>query len=132
MTSNDTTPELKHNMEGGMAPKRPFRLFIKRVCIFFLVMYILSLALWVTGNVKAYLDSTQAMLLAVLAWDSILLALFSLIGLVVVIVLPVSRESGGGLASLLIGLLGYLLLLAIGITGAFFGDSILTLAAGLR
>lgn len=95
-------------------------------------MYVLALALWVTGNVKAYLDSTQAMLLAVLAWDSILLALFSLIGFVVVIALPLPREAGGGLARVLIGLLGYLLLLAIGITGAFFGDSILTLAAGLR
>ena len=132
MTSKDTTPEPKHSMEGGMAPKRPFRLFIKRICIFFLVLYLLSLALWVTGNLKAYLDSTQAMLLSVLAWDSILLALFSLIGIAAVIALPVSRESGGGLARSLLGLFGYLLLLGVGIAGAFFGDSVLTLAAGLR
>ena len=132
MTNSEATPKLKHSMEGAMAPKRPIRLLVKRLCIFFSLMYVIAMALWISGNFRSFLDSTQSLLLTVFAWDSILLSIFSLVGFISVVALPVPRERGGGMARSLLGLFGYLLLLAIGTLGAFFGDSVLTLAAGLR
>lgn len=119
-------------MDGKLAPKHPFRLVVKRLCVFLFVMYLLTLSLWVTGNIRSFLDATQSMLLSVLAWDSILLGIFSLIGIVFSVAFPLTRKKGGGLGLAVVGIFGYLLLLAVGVVGAFFGDSILTLAAGLR
>ncbi|MDA8410606.1 MAG: hypothetical protein M0001_09465 [Treponema sp.] len=132
MTSNDGTPGFEHSMDGKLAPKHPFRLVVKRLCVFLFVMYLLTLSLWVTGNIRSFLDATQSMLLSVLAWDSILLGIFSLIGIVFSVAFPLTRKKGGGLGLAVVGIFGYLLLLAVGVVGAFFGDSILTLAAGLR
>ena len=130
MSISGDSPETKHSMDGAMAPKRPFRLLIKRLVYLCLIMYFVILAFWVTGNLRSYLDSTQALLLASLAWVSVLLAFFSLAGLLSVLLLPLEGERPFRKA--LWGLAGYLLLLGVGVFGAFFGDAILTLAAGLR
>ena len=128
MTTSEAAPEDKHSTGRGLTPKRPFRLLVKRLCLFFLVMYFITLSLWVTGNFRSFLDSTQGLLLGSLAWDSILLAVFSAIGFATVLVLPIPGRRRRDL----LGLAGYALLIALGAVGALFGDSILTLAAGIH
>jgi len=115
-----------------MVPKRPFRLLVKRLCLFFLTMYFVALSLWVTGNLHSFLDSTQALLLGVLSWDSIFLFLFSLLGTIGVVAFPTGDDRRTRTRHALLGLGGYILLLAVGAFGAVFGDAILTLAAGIR
>ncbi|HUX36319.1 MAG TPA: hypothetical protein VMV44_00335 [Rectinemataceae bacterium] len=132
MSISEDSPETKHSMDGAMAPKRPFRLLVKRLAYLFLIMYFVILAFWVTGNLRSYLDSTQSLLLGTLAWDSVLLTFFALVGIGSIVVLPLEGERRQRIGQAVWGIGGYILLLAIGIFGAFFGDAILTLAAGLR
>lgn len=116
----------------GTKPKGPARLVLKRLCVLFSVMYFLSLSLWVSGNAR-FLDATQSLLLVVFSVDSILLAFCAACGLLVLILPPLrKREAEPGSRGPLPSLAAYFFLILLGVFGVLFGDSILTLAGGLR
>lgn len=135
MTESEIVQGPQHSTARSPAPKHPLRLLVKRLSLLCLTMYLLSLALWLTGNLRQFLDSTQSLLLSFLSWDALLLALFSLLGLLTVFVFPLPSPPAPATSTplrRLPGLLGYLFLLLLGLLGALFGSSILTLAAGLH
>ena len=112
--------------------KHPLRIILKRLCFFFLVLYVSSLALWIAGNKGDFLDSTQIMLIRVLTYDAIALAFFSIAGLVCVVVLPSGRPRGNsGFITAAAGLAGYLLMFTIAIAGLVFGEALTVAASGL-
>jgi hypothetical protein len=114
------------------ASKHPLRIVIKRLCFLLLSLYLASLGLWIAGNQRSYLDSTQSFLLGVLRWDALILGFFSLAGLVTVLVLPSGKPRGasGKLAGLA-GIIGYLLLLVLAAFGSLFGSALIVLSSGL-
>lgn len=116
-----------------MESKHPLRVILKRLCFFFLAMYLASLFLWIAGNEREFLDSTQSLLLRVLTYDAITLGFFSIIGFVSVFTLPSGRPKGSGsLGSLAAGLAGYLLLLAIAVVGLVFGEALMIATTGIN
>jgi hypothetical protein len=121
------------NNEGlSVIAKNPVRVVTKRLSILALVLNLSTLALWTTGNARSFLDSTQTLLLKVLAWDSMALAVFAAVGMYCVLFLPPKTERGIMLSilSALLGLAGYLLLIAIALVGILFSDGLVTFAGG--
>lgn len=113
--------------------KHPLRIVLKRLCFFFLVLYVSSLSLWIAGNKGDFLDSTQIMLVRVLTYDAIALAFFSIAGLVCVAFLPSGRPRGSsGFLTTVAGVAGYLLLFALAVAGLVFGEALTVAASGLR
>jgi len=111
-------------------PKHPLRIVAKRLCYFFIVLYLSSLGLWVAGNAGRYLDSTQLLLLRVMVAESALLALSSLAGIYGVFFLASGRERPAPGRTLL-GFGGYLLFLLFALLGILLGEALLVVAAGL-
>jgi hypothetical protein len=94
-------------------------------------MYFASLVLWIAGNGKIFLDSTQVLLLRVLTLDAIALGVFSLAGIGTLIILPDGHRQGyRGIALLMLGIGGYLLLILLAVAGILFGVSLTVIASG--
>lgn len=113
--------------DAGPAGK-PFSLIlIKRISIFFLSLCGIELLYWYAGSFQSFLDTTQAMLMALLRWSALGLLLTTLLGL--------GFSAGLALARRYIlrigGIVVYLLLLLFACGASMLADSLIVLHGGL-
>lgn len=107
-------------------------ILVKRLCILLLIVSFASFFFWAIGNFSDFLDTTQLMLLRVQRYASLSLVLFSLVGILTVVLgipFPELRRPRRG--STLAAILGYLVLVILGLALALVSHSLAVVAAGV-
>jgi hypothetical protein len=114
--------------EDTPADKPLLLLLVKRTDIFLLIICVISLFYWVVGSVSFFQDETQSMLMYIARVSSQGMIVASAFGILLSLAFAIAR--GRGLK--IIGILGYILVAAIGAVALALAQSISILAQGLR
>jgi len=125
-------PSARHGGAARADPSGPLYkpllvLIVKRVTIFFLVIFLTSFFFWAVGSYRSFLEETQLMLLGALKRSSLGLALASGAGFAVSIVYLFARPR----AAAMVGLFGYAAVAALGIAGLALSAGLAALSRGI-
>jgi len=103
-------------------------ILVKRAAIFTFAICSISLIYWIFGSAGAFLDETQAMLLKIMRLSSLGIVAFSGMGLLLSLCYAASRRY----RLRVFGILGYLLVSALGTGALYLAQSVIILSRGLR
>jgi hypothetical protein len=102
-------------------------LIVKRIAIFFLIIFLLSAFFWTVGSFRSFLEETQLMLLGWIRHSSLGLVLASAIGFVVSIVYALAKPRFAAI----VGIAGYAIIAALGAAGLVLSDGLAALSRGI-
>jgi hypothetical protein len=116
------------NMDNTEQQRKPLAIIlVKRSAILLLVLYLVAFFYWTVGSFRFFLAETQLMLLALVHWSALGLVLTSVYGIFATIGFAFARRYRLRLS----GLLGYILLIALGTGGLAASDILALLHRGL-
>jgi hypothetical protein len=103
-------------------------ILVKRVAIFMFVICSVSFIYWGIGSFGSFLDETQAMLLGLVRLSSLGIVVFSCLGALLSVCYAAARRY----RLRIMGLLGYLVVAALGASALLLSQSVIALSQGLR
>jgi hypothetical protein len=103
-------------------------ILVKRAVIFMFVICSVSAIYWIFGSAGSFLDETQTMLLKTMRLSSLGIVAFSGIG----VALSLGYAAARRYRLRVMGLLGYLLVSALGTSALYIAQSVIVLSQGLR
>jgi hypothetical protein len=103
-------------------------ILVKRATIFMFVICSLSFIYWIIGSSSHFLDETQAMLLWTMRLSSLGIVASSGFGIAIALCYALSRRY----RPRIMGLVGYLVVSALGLGSLYLAQSVIVLSRGLR
>ena len=125
MKAGNASARKAQRARGGSKPLA--MILVKRASILLLVLCAVSGFFWTVGSFTLFLDETQVLLLTILRYCGMALALCAGVGAALCAGASVARPS----ARKVLGILGYLVLCAVGAAALFLADAVLLLYGGV-